>query len=48
MTKENQEIWSRVLGEIETEVSKAIFYNLFKKTCYINITELLDKYELKK
>ncbi len=32
MIKENQEIWNRVLGEIETEVSKAIFFTLFKKT----------------
>ncbi|MBI2031598.1 MAG: chromosomal replication initiator protein DnaA [Candidatus Levybacteria bacterium] len=36
MTKENQELWKAILGEIETEVSRAIFLTLFKHTFLIS------------
>lgn len=39
MTKENQELWQIILGEIETEVSKAIFLTLFKQTSLLSLEE---------
>ncbi len=39
MIGENQELWSRILGEIETEVSKAIFFTLFKQTSLLSFEE---------
>lgn len=36
MTKENRELWKIILGEIETEVSRAIFLTLFKHTYLIS------------
>ena len=36
MNKENQELWSAILGEIETEVSKAIFLTLFKQAVLLS------------
>ena len=36
MDNKNSDIWNKVLAEIETEVSKAIFLTLFKKTSLIS------------
>ncbi|MCL4418986.1 chromosomal replication initiator protein DnaA [Patescibacteria group bacterium] len=39
MTRDNQELWPIILGEIETEVSKAIFLTLFKQTSLLSFEE---------
>ncbi|MCL5113930.1 MAG: chromosomal replication initiator protein DnaA [Patescibacteria group bacterium] len=39
MVKDNQELWTIILGEIETEVSKAIFLTLFKQTSLLSFEE---------
>jgi len=36
MNKDNQELWNTILGEIETEVSKAIFLTLFRQTLLLS------------
>lgn len=37
MTEENKSLWKKVLGEIETEISKANFFTLFKTTTLLSL-----------
>ncbi len=34
-----QDLWDRALGEVEVEVSKAVFLTLFKQTCLLSLEE---------